>query len=210
MLPTQHGFEQLGRHDAGGQYAWFLTFERLIADATFIMSGPQAPQIARLQAAFDLLDKAEALLGYGLRGSGDGFKRLLRRSTMVLRLNECWDRLPLRLRPRFRAHTQVLFDHVYEHIREHALGYRLTPKAVKVWRPESNRLVARPMDSYVPDLVRATRNSAHGFLELVKGDDRYLIATHDGHMPPTLSDLTTMTMIGLFADAERLVKRDWF
>jgi len=125
--PTQ--YERVGRHDAGGQCAWFLTLERLIADATFIQSGPQAPQMARLQAAFDLLDKAEALLGFGIRGSGGGFKRLLRRSTMVPRLNASWERLPLRLRPRFRAHTEALFDHVYDHIREHALGYRVTPKA---------------------------------------------------------------------------------
>jgi hypothetical protein len=205
--PTR--FERIGRHDAGAQVAWFLTFERLLADATFILSGPQTPQLARLQSAFDLLDKAEALLGYGVRGSGKGFTRLLRRSQMIPRLDSAWERLPLRLRPRFRAHTRALFDHVYDHVREHALGYRLTSNAVKVWRPRSNRLVARPMDSYVPDLVRATRNSTHGFTELVKGCDKYLIATHDGHLPPAMADLATLIALGLFADAESLVEGTW-
>ena len=206
--PTR--FERVGRHDAGRQYAWFLTLERLIADSTFILSGPQAPQLARLQAAFDLLDKAEALLGYGVRGSGEGFKRLLRRAQMIARLDEAWERLPLRLRPRFRSHTRALYDALYDHVREHSLEYRRTPSAVKVWRSASNRLVGRPMDSYVPDIVRAVRNSAHGFLEQVKGDDRYLIATHDGHLPPAFADLSTLIMMGLFADAERLVAGGWF
>lgn len=206
--PTR--FERLGRHDPRGQFAWFLTLERLIADSTHILSGPQAPQLSRIQAGFDLLDKAEALLGYGVRGSGTGFKRLLRRSEMTTRLDAAWERLPLRLRARFRAHTRALFDHVYEHVRTHALDYRLTPRAVKVWRPASRRLVARPMDNYVPDLVRATRNSSHGFLELVRGEDRHLIATHDGHMPPALSDLTVLILFGLFADSEQLVAGDWF
>lgn len=206
--PTR--FDLLGRHDAGRQFAWFLTLERLLADATLILSGPQSPQLSRIQAAFDLLDKAEALLGYGVRGSGDGFKRLLRRSQMVPRLNSAWEQLPLRLRSRFRAHTEVLYDAMYDHIRDHALAYRRTPHAVKVWRPESERLVARPMDTYVPDIVRSVRNSAHGFLELVKGPDRYLIATHDGHLPPSLADLAAMVTFGLVADAEHLVRGEWF
>jgi hypothetical protein len=123
-----------------------------------------------LQAAFDLLDKAEALMGYGIRGSGDVFKRLLRRTPMVARLSEAWDRLPVRLRVRFRAHTSALFDHVYEHVRDHAHSYRLTPRAVKVWRPASNRLVALPMDTFVPDLVRArlARSCAAGETGVVR------------------------------------------
>jgi hypothetical protein len=206
--PTR--FESVGRHDAAGQFAWFLTLERMIADATLILSGPQMPNLSRLQAAFDLLDKAEALLGYGARGSGDGFKRLLRRSQMVPRLEAAWEQLPLRLRQRFRLHTTMLFDAIYDHVREHALSYRLTPKAVKVWRPESNRLVARPMDTYVPDLIRSVRNSAHGFLEVVADHDRYLIATHDGHLPPAVSDIAALIMFGLVADAEHLVQGNWF
>src|SRR5207237_379344 len=123
-----------------------------------------------------LLDKAEALLGYGRRGSGAGFKRLLRRSGMLPRLDETWERLPLRLRARFQAHGRELFEVVYTHIYEHTLEYRRTPASIKVWNEEAGRLVARPLDNYVPDIVRAIRNSSHGFLEQVRGNDRYLIA----------------------------------
>jgi len=206
--PTR--FERLGRHDAGAQSAWLLTLERLFLDAITILAGVQDPQATRLQAAFDLLNKAEALLGYGRRGSGTGFKRLLRRSRMLPRLDEAWDQLPLRLRPRFRAHSRALYNLVYEHVYEHALAYRRTRSAVKVWNEQANRLVGRSLDNYVPDVVRAIRNSAHGFLEQVKGDDRYLIATHDGHLPRPLGDLAALIMFALIADADRLSRRAWF
>jgi hypothetical protein len=206
--PTR--FERLGRHDAGAQYAWFLTLERLLLDAIIILAGVQDAQATRLQAAFDLLDKAEALLGYGRRGSGAGFKRLLRRSPMLARLDEAWEQLPLRLRPRFRAHGSALYSLVYEHVYEHTLTYRRTPSAVKVWNERANRLVGRPLDNYVPDIVRAVRNSSHGFLEQVKGDDRYLIATHDGCLPRPLGDLAALIMFGLVTDADRLSRGVWF
>jgi hypothetical protein len=62
----------------------------------------------------------------------------------------------------------------------------------------------------LPDIVRAIRNSAHGFLDQVKGEDRYLIATHDGHLPRPLGDLAAVIMFALVADADRLCRGAWF
>jgi hypothetical protein len=103
--PTRFG-DDLARHSAPRQAAWFLTFERMLADFLLVQTGFQGSELARQQAAFDLLDKAEALLGFGKDGSGKGFERLLRRRSMVQRLDEVWSRLPLQLQPRFRAHTR--------------------------------------------------------------------------------------------------------
>jgi hypothetical protein len=118
-------FDELGRHAAPRQVATFLTFERLLADLLLVQAGFQGSELARQQAAFDLLDKAEALLGYGISGSGQGFERLLRRASMIARLDEVWGRLPLQLQSRFRAHTRALYDGMYEHVRTHAYAHRL-------------------------------------------------------------------------------------
>jgi hypothetical protein len=98
-------FDDLGRHAAPRQVATLLTLECLLADLLLVQAGFQGAELARQQAAFDLLDKAEALLGFGVSGSGQGFERLLRRASMLTRLDEVWPRLPLQLQSRFRAHT---------------------------------------------------------------------------------------------------------
>lgn len=53
--------------------------ERLIGDALSLLAEPQATELDRIQLAFDLLDKAESLLGYTRRETGKGFEGLLRR-----------------------------------------------------------------------------------------------------------------------------------
>jgi hypothetical protein len=68
-------FDELGRHSAPRQLATLLTFERLLADLLLVQAGFQGSGLARQQAAFDLLDKAEALLGFGVSGSGQGFEQ---------------------------------------------------------------------------------------------------------------------------------------
>jgi hypothetical protein len=50
-------FEEVGRHDAPRQVATLLTFERLLADLLLVQAGFQGSELARQQAAFDLLDK---------------------------------------------------------------------------------------------------------------------------------------------------------
>jgi hypothetical protein len=47
------------------------------------MRTTQGSDLARQHAGFDVLDKAEALLGFGRQGSGKGFERLLRRRSMI-------------------------------------------------------------------------------------------------------------------------------
>jgi hypothetical protein len=207
-------FDALGRHDAPRQVATLLTFERLLADLLLVQTGFQGAELARQQAAFDLLDKAEALLGFGKDGSGQGFERLLRRASMVTRLDEVWQRLPLQLQSRFRNHTRALYDGMYEHVRQHAYGHRTTAGAIKVG-PPGGPLKGLSLESYVPQLVRAVRNSAHGFIEVLTSDtramrhDRELLATHDGKLPPHFPDRAALIGFALVADFERVAERGW-
>jgi hypothetical protein len=190
-------------HDAIAQTAWFLTFERLLADATLILGSPQLAALARLGTAFDFLDKAEGLLGYGRNNTGAGFKKLLEKTSMTDRLRQAWDvSLPLRLRARFQRHAEELFESTYAEIHDHALSFRRTAAGVKVGRSSDDTTPERPLEEYVPDLVRATRNSSHGFLDALREKHRFLLATHDGHMPLQLADLAAFLLFGLAADAD--------
>ncbi len=206
--PTR--FEVNGAHDVSRQFAWFLTFERMVLDAICVLTAVQSPWATREQSAFDLLDKAEALLGVGLRGSGDGFKRLLRRQEGIALLDRSWDCMPVRLRPRFRAHSRHLYKETYAHVHEQALGSRRTSGAVQVWDEARGLLVASALESYVPNIARAIRNSAHGFFEQLTGPERHLLATHTGALPRSFGDLVALIFFGLMADPARLVEGTWW
>jgi hypothetical protein len=200
-----------GNHKPAAQRAWFLTFERMLADATLVLAAPQLAAVARIAAAFDFLDKAEALLGYGREGSGGGFERLLRRSEMTRRLGQAWDvSLPVGLRLRFQRHVEALFASIHEEIHDHAVDFRRTRAGVKIGREQDDRLITRPLETYVPELARATRNSSHGFLEALTGPERFLLATNDGHMPRQLADLIAFFIFGFAADADAVLERRWF
>ncbi len=67
-----------------------------------------------------------------------------------------------------------------------------------------------PMDEYVPALMRAVRNSAHGLGRLSRGTDALLTATHQGRMPSQLADIAALVTLGLVADAERLCAGAWW
>ena len=73
--------------------------ERMLADASTVLAAVNAPPLLRMQAAFDLLDKLANLMG----GDEDrNFKRLLRQRDAMPCLDRAFDRLPVRLRPRFK------------------------------------------------------------------------------------------------------------
>jgi len=190
--------------------AWLLTFERMLADLLAIASMPQGAPIVRLAMAFDLLDKAEAILGFGKRRSGDGAKRLLNRSEMVRRLDRIWDeRLPLQLQSRFKAHSRELFDRVYQGVQDAAYPYRVHGEGIKVWAHKPQTLQQWSWDRYVPALIRQVRNSAHGLLEALDTTDRGVIESHSGHLPPELPDLACLIALALVADAEKLCDGTW-
>lgn len=200
-----------GTHDPLAQQAWFLTFERMLADAILILAAPQLAALARLTAAFDFLDKAEALLGYRREGSGGGFQRLLRRSEATRRLEEAWHMsLPVSLRQRFARHVDALFASVHDEVHRHALEFRRTRRGVEVGREQDDRLFNRPLETYVPELVRAVRNSSHGLLQALKGPERFVLATHDGHVPRQLADLVAFFIFGFAADADAVCNGTWF
>jgi hypothetical protein len=196
------------RHQPLKQTAWFLTFERMLADALLILAGFQGPALARQQAAFDLLDKVESLMGFGSSETSRGFELLLRRRSMLDRLDEVWEHLPVQLRPRFRRRARKLYDGIYADVREHALQHRLTSAGVKVGSGDGE-LTSWSMERYVPAVVRAVRNSAHGLFEQLAGRDRYLLATHDGQLPPQLGSLGAMIAFGLVAEPETLCTGTW-
>jgi hypothetical protein len=196
-----------GNHQPTRQRAWFLTFERLLADTLLVTTGFQSPPLARQQSAFDLLDKAESLLGFASDKSGKGFERMFRRSSMQRRLTAISTTLPTVVSERFRQHGDWLYESLYADVREHVVPARLTKSGVMVGPP--GKLVNRPMESYVPELVRSVRNSAHGFEQLSAHVDRFLVATHDGKLPAQLPDLAALITFALIADAEALQEGRW-
>ena len=202
--------DELGRHDAAAQMAWFLTLERMLADGILLLSDARAGAVVRMQLAFDLLDKAETLLGYSLRDSGLGFMDLLRRGKTVPRLKQAWASLPGGLAKRFCDHTELAYDLMYEDVREHALQHRLTRNGMRVARDDPAQPTPMTMDEYVPELVRAVRNSSHGLSEVLQGKSALLVATHEGRMPSQLSDVAALAMLGLVADADRLRNGTWW
>jgi hypothetical protein len=207
--PTR--FENGGRHKPEAQLAWLLTVERLLADATLILAGPQSPQMIRLETAFDLLDKAESLLGYGLDRTGKGFQRLLRRSESEGSINRTWDELQATLRTRFRNHTATLYERIYQDVFDHSLAFRRAPnQKVRVFNERTGSLIAMGMNDYAPTLIRAARNSAHGFLDQLTGEDRFLLATHTGNFPAEVPDLAVLVMFALLGAVERLTSASWF
>jgi hypothetical protein len=215
LLDPTNFADAFARHLPELQLAWFLTFERMLADLILIETGFAQPELLRQQAAFDLLDKAETMLGFGTRKAGKGFGRMLRRSSMLPRLDEAWDTIPMQARERFRRHGTRLFDSLYEEVRAHAYPHRRTPDGVKVWSEERERLEDVPNDEYVPHLVRAIRNSAHGFLHVLTSDqkqarlDRATLGSHDGKLPPEFADLAALLAFAFVANFERVVDGTW-
>lgn len=207
--------DEAGHYRAERQVAWMLTVERLLADSLVIRSQPQGSGLALNQAAFDLLDKAEALLGFGQSKSSKGFQRLLRRTEMTEVLDRIWDTcLPIQLRERFKRYTRHLYDAAYQAVRDDVYDHRITDGGVLVWSDAENRVVQRDWDDYVPKLIRAIRNSAHGLVDQLeapsKHKERNIIATHSGKLPPVLPDLAALLSLALVADAERLCDGSWF
>jgi hypothetical protein len=200
--------DRWGRHDPAAQTAWQLTLERLLADATLLLGDPSQPDIVRSQLAFDLLDKCENLLGYSK--SGPGFKELLRRSTMLPRLNQTWAGLPGHLERRFRRHARAVFDSLYEDVREHGLSNRRTKNGMLVATEDPGHPRPMAMEDYVSRLLREARNSAHGLSRQLRGRTGLLVATHDGAIPTQLADVAALVAFALAADADKLRAGNWW
>jgi len=202
-----------GNHEPMRQLAWFLTFERLIVDLLLIDTGFSQSELARQISAFDLLDKAETLLGYDRKSSGAGFESMLLRSRMLPRLEEVWANLPVQARQRFRSRATRLYDELYEGVREHTYPHRLTRAAVKVISEKRGKTVAVPTEMYTARLVRALRNSRHGFIDVLTNDerrwDRALLAAHDGYLPSAFPDLVALLAFAMIADFDSVTKKAW-
>lgn len=208
--PTRFATE-LGAYDAPRQYAWLLTFERMLADALLVLAQPQGSALVRQQAAFDVLDKAEALLGTRRGDSGGGFKRLLRRSDALPRLRRSFANLPGAFPERFGAYAELLYDRTYDTIRGEVLPHRLTDRGVRVARRDADAVEAEDMDTYVSNTLRAIRNSSHGFLDtLADRPDRFRLATHTGNVPYPFANLAALIGLSLVADAKRLLAGQWW
>ncbi len=206
-------------HDVAAQAAWFFTLERMMADAAVMLADVDAPAILRMQAAFDLLDKADSLLTRrGQSADGTNFRRLLRREVVLVRLERAFDRLPVQLRPRFKQWAQESFDRFYEDIKRTTMPSRRRDNGVLVAQTDPARPVLRDWDEYVSKLMRVTRNSSHGLQEILrtpaagstKPDSRLLLATNSGEVPYSFYEVVAIVFLGLMADAERLCDRTWW
>ena len=202
--------DQRGFYDAAAQAAWTITVERLIGDALSLLAEPQATELDRIQVAFDLLDKAESLLGYGKRETGKGFEALLRRGQSVRRAREAFGSLPEDLGSRLGEEVQRLFEALRTEVRTNTQQHRLTAGGARVARDESGGLAAISDDDLVATLCRAVRNSSHGLLDVLRDhSDRFLLAMNTGGIPAELPALAPLLGLAVLADAESLIDGSW-
>jgi hypothetical protein len=206
-------------HDAPAQAAWFFTLERMMADAAVMLADVDAPAILRMQAAFDLLDKADSLLTRrGQSADGTNFHRLLRRQDALVRLERAFDRLPVQLRHRFKQWARESYERFYDDIKRTTMPSRRRDDGVLVAQNDPARPVLRDWDEYISKLMRATRNSSHGLQDMLrapaagstKPDSRLLLATNSGEVPYSFYEVVAIVFLGLMADAERLCDRTWW
>jgi hypothetical protein len=207
-------------HDVAAQAAWFFTLERMMADAAVLLAAVDAPAILRMQAAFDLLDKADSLLTKsGRTADGTFFRRLLLRGEVLLRLDRAFDRLPVQLRPRFKQWARESYDRFYEDIKNTTMASRRQEDGVLVAHRDPARRVTQSWDEYVARLMRAARNSSHGLRDMLrapdptkpdKPDPRLLLATNSGNVPYSFYEVVAVVVLGLMADAERLCDQTWW
>lgn len=206
-------------HDAPAQAAWFFTVERMMADDAVMLADVDAPALLRMQAAFDLLDKADSLLTRrGQSADGTNFRRLLRRQEALVRLDRAFDRLPVQLRERFKMWARESYDRFYADIKQTTMSSRRRDDGVLVAQNDPAQPVRRSWDEYVSKLMRATRNSSHGLQDILRGpplsstkpDPRLLLATNSGEVPYSFYEVAAIVFLGLMADAERLCDRTWW
>ena len=206
-------------HDAPAQAAWFFTMERMMADDAVLLADVDAPALLRMQAAFDLLDKADSLLTRrGRSADGTNFRRLLRREEALVRLGRAFDRLPVQLRERFKLWARESYSRFYEDIKQTTMPSRRRDDGVLVAQNDPARPLLRSWDEYVSNLMRATRNSSHGLQDMLreppssstKPDPRLLLATNSGEVPYSFYEVAAIVFLGLMADAERLCDRSWW
>ena len=202
--------DDAGYHDAAAQTAWMITLERLIGDAASLLSEPQATDLDRVQIAFDLLDKAETLLGYGRKRSGKGFKALLRKGQSVRRLRDAFGSLPPDMAQRLGDEVERLFDELYAEVLDNTLAFRRSGKGARIATGTAGNLRSMDSDTLVASLCRAVRNSSHGLLEILReDDDRFLLAANTGGIPAELPALAPLIALGLLSDADGLIDGSW-
>jgi hypothetical protein len=208
--PTRFTEDETGYYDAPSQAAWMITLERLIGDAVSLLAEPQGTDLDRVQIAFDLLDKAESLLGYTRKKTGKGFEALLRRSQSLPRIREAYGSLPDDLASRLGDEVERLFEGLYREVRANTLSYRLTPNGARIAFGSADELHAVSNDTLVSTFCRAVRNSSHGVLDMLKShDDRFLLAANTGGIPAELPALAPLIALSLLADTAGLVDGTW-
>jgi hypothetical protein len=197
-------------HDAAAQTAWMITLERLIGDAVSLLSEPQATDLDRVQIAFDLLDKAETLLGYGRKRTGKGFEALLRKGQSARRLRDAFGSLPPDIAQRLGDEVERLLDGLYGGVLDNTLAFRRSGHGARIAAGTADDLRSMDSETLVASLCRAVRNSSHGLLEILREhDDRFLLAANTGGIPAELPALAPFIALGLLADASGLIDGSW-
>jgi hypothetical protein len=191
----------------------------MMADAAVLLADVDAPPLLRMQAAFDLLDKADSLLTRrGVSADGTHFRRLLKRDEVLIRLERAFDLLPVQLRPRFKQWARESYERFYADIKNTTMPSRRHDAGVLVALNDPAKPVLRAWDEFVSKLMRAARNSSHGLQDMMrapasastKPDARLLLATNSGEVPYSFYEVVGIVFLGRMADADRLCDRTWW
>lgn len=207
-----------GEHDVYQQAAWYLTFERMLADFATLGSAVDCPGLLRMQGAFDALDKASSLLAGPGGKEVPVFLDLLHRKRALPRVEKAFDQLPLQSRLRFKQWAKNAYDQLYTDVRAQTMAGRITAdgRGVKVGWSKPTDLRVMQWNEYVGELIREARNASHGLFDLLtvtpkkdKRPRRLLLATNQGDVPASLYEVTRVICFALIADAEALCDRSW-
>jgi hypothetical protein len=67
------------------------------------------------------------------------------------------------------------------------------------------------MEDYVGDLLRETRNTAHGLKRILREDrTKFVVTSHTGDIPRQVTHLPTLITLALVVDAEKLCAGGWW
>jgi hypothetical protein len=109
------------------------------------------------------------------------------------------------------------YDQFYADMAEHTMRDRQRPNGVMVARNDPADLQLMPWEEYVPELMRAARNSSHGLQDVMREPkdanarhQRLLLATNSGDIPSSFFEVAAIAYLCLMADAERLCDRTWW
>lgn len=188
------------------QFQYFHSLSRLISTAVLINSdrSPMTRKVFTMQF-LDIVSDAVNLVKPNPPSESEIFLKLLSKGTLRNFIESALQKLPEPFRTHFLDMSREVYADVYKVALE---GLWLpqkdaTGRIIETYRGTTNTYHT---DEYVPALLRAIRNSHHGY-----GIDKFtsMLMQHTGNISNYLPDLSLIITIAIIADPLRFREADW-